>query len=72
MSLTGKDNCWVFADRKGLQMSAFADLIVGSTSSPMSLKDPLCARCHGLIVATLNIKHFTALPGVRVEDWTEI
>ena len=29
------------------------------------------AKRHGLIVATLNARHFTGIPGVQVEDWSE-
>jgi predicted nucleic acid-binding protein len=28
------------------------------------------ARVHGLIVATLNVRHFLGLEGVRAEDWS--
>jgi predicted nucleic acid-binding protein len=27
------------------------------------------AKHHGLIVATLNVKHFAGIPGLAVEDW---
>lgn len=37
----------------------FVDLLIAAT-----------AKRHGLIVATLNVAHFTDVPGVQVEDWT--
>jgi predicted nucleic acid-binding protein len=35
------------------------DLLIAST-----------AKRHGLIVATLNAKHFTGISGLQVEDWS--
>lgn len=35
------------------------DLLIAST-----------AKRHGLIVATLNARHFAGIPGVQVEDWS--
>jgi len=29
------------------------------------------ARRHGLVVATLNTRHFMGIPGIEVEDWSE-
>ena len=45
--------------RKG-QPRPVVDLLIAST-----------ARRHGLIVATLNTKHFVGIPGLLVEDWAE-
>lgn len=28
------------------------------------------ARTHGLIVATLNVRHFEMIEGIQVEDWS--
>ena len=41
----------------------------GKPIPAMDLLIAATARCHGLIVATLNVKHFRGLPGVDVEDW---
>jgi predicted nucleic acid-binding protein len=35
------------------------DLLIAST-----------AKTHGLVVATLNVRHFAGLDGVAVEDWS--
>lgn len=35
------------------------DLLIAST-----------AKAHGLVVATLNVRHFAGLDGVAVEDWS--
>lgn len=35
-----------------------ADLMIAAT-----------ARHHGLIVATLNVRHFKGIPGLMLEDW---
>jgi predicted nucleic acid-binding protein len=45
--------------RKGLAPSDF-DLLIAAT-----------AKIHGLTVATLNVRHFTGLDGVAVEDWSQ-
>ncbi|MBN1270121.1 MAG: type II toxin-antitoxin system VapC family toxin [Kiritimatiellae bacterium] len=42
----------------------------GRARPALDLQIAATAVHHGLIVATLNIKHFTDLPGVRVEDWS--
>lgn len=42
---------------------------VGKPIPAMDLLIAATARRHGLIVATLNVKHFRGLPGVDVEDW---
>lgn len=36
----------------------------------LDLQIAATAKRHGLIVATLNVRHFVDLPGVAVEDWT--
>ena len=46
------------ARKKGFAASDF-DLLIAAT-----------AKAHGLIVATLNLRHFDGLPGLAVEDWS--
>lgn len=38
----------------------------------LDLQIAVTARRHGLIVATLNAKHFAGLPGVQMEDWSAL
>ena len=45
--------------RKGNPIGQF-DLLIGAT-----------ARHYGLIVVTDNVKDFSPMPGVRIENWTE-
>jgi predicted nucleic acid-binding protein len=42
----------------------------GHTRDNMDLLIAATARAHGLIVATLNAKHFAGIEGVAVEDWS--
>ncbi|MCE9613677.1 MAG: type II toxin-antitoxin system VapC family toxin [Lentisphaerae bacterium] len=44
----------------------------GQTKPVIELLIAATAGCHGLVVATLNAKHFTGIPGVRVEDWGRV
>ncbi|MCX6904035.1 MAG: hypothetical protein NTW03_11285 [Verrucomicrobia bacterium] len=44
--------------KKGFVASDF-DFLIGAT-----------AKAHGLILATLNIRHFKGIEGLAVEDWT--
>ncbi len=46
------------ARKKGFAASDF-DFLIAAT-----------ARTHGLILATLNIRHFEGLHGLAVEDWS--
>ena len=49
----------------------FADLSRSGTPKPaLDLQIAATAKHHGLIVATLNARDFTGIPGVAVEDWT--
>lgn len=43
----------------------------GITIAGMDLLIAATAMKHGLIVATLNISHFAAIPGLSVEDWSQ-
>ncbi|MDP6523871.1 MAG: type II toxin-antitoxin system VapC family toxin [Kiritimatiellia bacterium] len=45
--------------RKQGEPRPFVDMLIAST-----------AKRHGLIVATLNARHFSGIPGVQVEDWS--
>jgi len=42
----------------------------GRPVSALDLFIAATARRHGLIVATLNVRHFTGIPGVDFEDWS--
>lgn len=42
----------------------------GQTREGMDLMVAATARAHGLIIATLNAKHFAGIEGVAVEDWS--
>jgi tRNA(fMet)-specific endonuclease VapC len=46
-------------ERRGITIHGL-DLLIAAT-----------AMKHGLIVATLNISHFAAIPGLAVEDWSQ-
>ena len=46
------------ARKKGFNASDF-DFLIAAT-----------AKVHGLIIATLNLRHFEGLQGVAVEDWS--
>ncbi len=41
----------------------------GEPRSDFDLLIAATAKVHGLIVATLNVRHLTGIPGVAVEDW---
>ncbi|MEO7798139.1 MAG: type II toxin-antitoxin system VapC family toxin [Opitutaceae bacterium] len=45
-------------ERAGITVEAL-DLLIAAT-----------AKTHGLIVATLNVGHFSVIPGLTVEDWS--
>ncbi|MBI2497841.1 MAG: type II toxin-antitoxin system VapC family toxin [Opitutae bacterium] len=42
----------------------------GITVQALDLLIAATAKTHGLIVATLNVKHFARIPGLAVEDWS--
>ena len=46
------------AREKGLSSSDF-DFLIAAT-----------ARAHGLLLATLNVRHFRGIEGLAVEDWS--
>lgn len=53
----------------------FAKLIAstrrhGKPKPALDMMIAATAKCHGLIVATLNPRDFIDLPGVAVEDWS--
>ena len=43
----------------------------GVTTAPMDLLIAATAKANGLIVATLNIKHFGNIVGITAEDWSQ-
>lgn len=43
----------------------------GKSVSDMDLLIAATAKAKGLILATLNIRHFSAIPGLAVEDWSK-
>ncbi|GAB5560717.1 MAG: type II toxin-antitoxin system VapC family toxin [Synoicihabitans sp.] len=43
----------------------------GITVQDMDLLIAATAKTHGLIVATLNTKHFSKIPGLSIEDWSQ-
>jgi len=45
--------------KKGFSASDF-DFLIAAT-----------AKAHGLILATLNVRHFHAIEGLAVEDWSQ-
>jgi predicted nucleic acid-binding protein len=45
--------------KKGCSASDF-DFLIAAT-----------AKAHGLILATLNVRHFHAIEGLAVEDWSQ-
>jgi tRNA(fMet)-specific endonuclease VapC len=53
-----------------------ADLWAGlkQTGQPIGDNDPLIAATaihHGLPLATKNVAHFSRIPGLAIEDWTQ-
>ena len=46
--------------RKGFVAADF-DFLIAAT-----------ARAHGLILATLNFRHFNGIEGLAVEDWSQV
>jgi len=40
--------------------------------NPLDLLIAVTAKAKGLILATLNIRHFNIIPGLAVEDWSQI
>jgi len=46
--------------KKGFSASDF-DFLIAAT-----------AKAHGLILATLNIRHFSGIEGLAVEDWSQV
>ena len=54
----------VFAEMKASQQRA------GKPVADLDLLIAATARAHGLIVVTLNIRHFALIPDVVVEDWS--
>jgi len=54
----------VFAEMKATQQRA------GKPVADLDLLIAATARTHGLIVATLNIRHFTLIADLVVEDWS--
>ena len=49
------------AGRKRGFSAADFDLLIAAT-----------ARVHGLILATLNVRHFNGMEGLAVEDWSHV
>ena len=43
----------------------------GRAVESMDLLIAATARAHGLIVATLNVRHFEIIDGIAVEDWSQ-
>jgi predicted nucleic acid-binding protein len=46
--------------KKGFSASDF-DFLIAAT-----------AKSHGLILATLNVRHFNGIEGLAVEDWSQV
>jgi predicted nucleic acid-binding protein len=44
---------------------------LGAPKPALDLMIAATAKCHGLIVATLNARDFSGLPGVAMEDWSQ-
>ncbi|MDA1044179.1 MAG: type II toxin-antitoxin system VapC family toxin [Verrucomicrobia bacterium] len=42
---------------------------LGRSRPAIDLMIAATAKRHGLTIATLNVRHFTDIPGVSVEDW---
>ncbi len=56
--------------------AAYADLRTacernGSPVADMDLLIAATAKAKGLILATLNSRHFSVIPGLTVEDWSQ-
>lgn len=43
----------------------------GQTVENMDLLIAATAHAHGLVVATLNLRHFEIIDGLTVEDWSQ-
>jgi predicted nucleic acid-binding protein len=41
----------------------------GPTASDFDFLIAATAKAHGLILATVNIRHFKSIAGLAVEDW---
>lgn len=44
---------------------------LGVTVQALDLLIAATTKTHGLIVATLNVRHFAPIPGLAVEDWSQ-
>ncbi len=44
----------------------------GRSPADFDLLIAATARTHGLTLATLNVRHFQGLPGLAVEDWSQV
>jgi tRNA(fMet)-specific endonuclease VapC len=56
--------------------TAYADLRLacqrdGCPVADLDLLIAATAKAKGLILATLNIRHFNVIPGINVEDWSQ-
>jgi tRNA(fMet)-specific endonuclease VapC len=56
--------------------TAYADLRLacerkGCPVADMDLLIAATAKAKGLILATLNVRHFNVIPGISVEDWSQ-
>jgi len=56
--------CQTYADMRAVlektgQRVPDLDLLIAAT-----------AKTHGLIVATLNVRHFSRIPDLPIEDWS--
>ena len=43
----------------------------GNPVADMDLLIAATAKAHGLVLATLNHRHFSLIPGLTVEDWSQ-
>ncbi len=55
-----------FARMKAVQHS------LGRLVSDLDLLIAATAACHGLMVATLNTRHFALIEGLHFEDWSQV
>ena len=58
-------NCLVYYTKLSAELKR-----TGKPKPVMDLLIAAIAKQHDLIIATLNVRDFEGIPGIRVEDWS--
>jgi len=43
----------------------------GNTARVRAIESALCALAHNLVLVSNNIRHFSRIEGLRIENWAE-